>query len=598
MKRRLSVLLLVLAMSTAALAHVDGHQSVHDVIASVMERMKASLPHDSLAAMTEARAAQFLTEDELHVLGTEYLSFTVNVPATVSIMRYAGQRTVPYWLEAAGFRATGDTVVTGNRKAYEVWQKSVQPGRVGLGVNGFDGNSRCYFVAVGPANPGDSLGISDIYPGRHTATRFTSGELVYADSPHYALNVYPESLEGTVMLRGVQERSSQTRLAHVFRVTPFPATPTPDQIALTWSENPQTTQTVQWRTSTAVSETAVRFRCAQGGSTAQWQQIRANAVPLRDEFLINDQVCHRYSAVMRGLRPGMTYIYSVGNPETNEWSIERQFTTAPAGPEAFSFIYMGDVQNGIDAWETMVEGVYRDYPQAAFYVLAGDLVNRGTQRDDWDQFFHSARNVFSERPVVPVLGNHEHQGGHGPWMYLRNFTLPENGPMEADRERAYSLRYGNALFLILDSNQPVDTQAAWIEEQLANTDAVWKFVSYHHPAYSSGPTRDNPDIRETWGALFDRYHVDMALQGHDHAYLRTWPMRGGQRVDSAAEGTYYIVSSAGSKFYGQGEFDYTAVGFTNTSMFQVLDIRIQGHRLHYRAYDAAGVLRDEIVIEK
>ena len=140
-------------------------------------------------------------------------------------------------------------------------------------------------------------------------------------------------------------------------------------------------------------------------------------MPLRDKFLINDPVCHRYSAVMRGLRPGTTYIYSVGNPETNEWSIERQFTTAPDGPEAFSFIYMGDVQNGIDAWEPMVEGAFQQYPQAAFYVLAGDLVNRGTQRDDWDQFFHSARNVFGERPVVPALGNHEHQGGHGPWMY-------------------------------------------------------------------------------------------------------------------------------------------------------------------------------------
>ena len=98
--------------------------------------------------------------------------------------------------------------------------------------------------------------MTDIYPGHHSATRFTAGELIYEDSPHYALATYPESLEGQVMLRGVQERSEQMRLARVFRVTRFPATATPDQIALTWSENPQTTQTVQWRTSTDVSETA------------------------------------------------------------------------------------------------------------------------------------------------------------------------------------------------------------------------------------------------------------------------------------------------------------------------------------------------------
>jgi len=38
------------------------------------------------------------------------------------------------------------------------------------------------------------------------------------------------------------------------------------------------------------------------------------------------------------------------------------------------------------------------------------------------------------------------------------------------------------------------------------------------------------------GALFDKYHVDMALQGHDHAYLRTYPMNNQERVDSPQKG--------------------------------------------------------------
>ena len=90
----------------------------------------------------------------------------------------------------------------------------------------------------------------------------------------------------------------------------------------------------------------------------------------------------------------------------------------------------------------------------------------------------------------------------------------------------------------------------------------------------------------------------MALQGHDHAYLRTYPMHSEERAASPAEGTIYIVSVSGTKYYPQGDFDYTEFGMTNVSTYQVLDIRIDGNRLEYRAYDAQGELRDSFVIEK
>jgi hypothetical protein len=75
-------------------------------------------------------------------------------------------------------------------------------------------------------------------------------------------------------------------------------------------------------------------------------------------------------------------------------------------------------------------------------------------------------------------------------------------------------------------------------------------------------------------------------------------MKGGERAESPAEGTIYIVSVSGTKLYEQGEFDYTEHAFTNISTYQVLDIQISGDRLVYRAYDMEGELRDEFVIEK
>src|SRR5690606_6782057 len=110
------------------------------------------------------------------------------------------------------------------------------------------------------------------------------------------------------------------------------------------------------------------------------------------------------------------------------------------------------------------------------------------------------------------------------------------------KERAYHFTYGNALFIVLDSNLEPEDQAPWLEEVLKNSTETWKFAIFHHPAYSSREHRDNREVRKVWGGLFDEYHLDMALQGHDHAYLRTYPMKDETIHKTAADGTYYTIA--------------------------------------------------------
>jgi 3',5'-cyclic AMP phosphodiesterase CpdA len=258
---------------------------------------------------------------------------------------------------------------------------------------------------------------------------------------------------------------------------------------------------------------------------------------------------------------------------------------------------MGDAQNGLEQWGTLLHNAFGRRPDAAFYIMAGDLVNRGAEREDWDTLFHSAAGVYDRRSLVPAIGNHECQGDY-PGLYLKLFSLRENGPAGVEPERAYSFEYSNALFIVLDSNLPPRTQSKWLRERLANTTARWKFVILHHPLYSSAPARDNRSLRAAWGPIFDRYRVDMVLQGHDHAYLRTFPMRKGRRAGSPEKGTVYIVSVSGTKMYEQDPRDYTEFGMTNVATYQVVDIRIESDRLVYRAYDVRGHLRDELILDK
>ena len=159
------------------------------------------------------------------------------------------------------------------------------------------------------------------------------------------------------------------------------------------------------------------------------------------------------------------------------------------------------------------------------------------------------------------------------------------------------MEYGNALFVVLDSNLDLESQVEWLDATLGASDATWKFVVYHHPLYSPRPgDRGQPEQKAAWAPVFEKHGVDLALQGDDHAYLRTYPMRGDEVVGSPAEGPVYIMSVAGTKMYEQTDAPYVAKRFTDIATYQVIDI--DGGKLEYRSYDVDGTLMDAFSIAK
>jgi hypothetical protein len=383
------------------------------------------------------------------------------------------------------------------------------------------------------------------------------------------------------------------------RTTPFPSSTQPDQVILTWSADPATTQTIQWRTSNGTGDEFVQYRKA-GDPEEKNQQFKASFQIVKDKMLENDPSIQRNAAVLTGLAPDTRYTYRVGN--NNAWSAWADFETAPApsAPSPFSFLYLGDIQIGYDDWGNLLRQAVMKKPSLAFYVIPGDIVNRGNYRDEWDRLFNAARGTTERLPLISAIGNHECPQGSMPRFYLDLLALPENGPKDIRPERAYSLEYGNAFFVVLDTNLHPEDQRSWLEEQLANCKATWKFVVFHQPIYASVTRRDNHRVRDNWMDLLDKYHVDVVLQGHDHAYLRTFPMNAGKVVDSPDKGTIYTIAVSGSKFYEQkGPYDYAAVAFPDTPTYQIIDIETSPQdQLTYRAYDTQGTLRDEFKIQK
>ena len=601
-KRSARLALAALLLSTAlGQAHVGEHPSVHDTVAGIIDRFSKTMSLKELNAMDASKAKSLLTEKELHILATEHITFRVNVPVKVIIIRETAMGDKPFWLKDSGFTPMGFKITLQGTEV-DFWMKDFEVGRIGLGVNSLTGGNSHYIAALMPLKKETKLEVTELYPGQLRVGALKDGLQPFVDRPEAMpkLPVLPGVLSGLAVIRTQNESRDDAKLINLFRNTNHPALAKPDQVVLTWSGDPQTTQSIQWRTGPSVTKGEVQWVKKSDYNRfqpAQPKQTKATTFKMENANLLNDPAVHRHTVTLTGLDPGTAYIYSVGDGSDDGWSELAEFTTAPGRTEPFSFMYMGDAQNGLERWGSLVQSAYRQRPDVAFCIMAGDLVDRGNERDDWDSFFHSSRGVYDHCPVVPAIGNHENQGGH-PGMYLQMFDLPKNGPEGIEPERAYTFRYSNAEFFVLDTNLTMESQAVWLEKALAASTATGKLAVHHHPAYSSKPERDNPSIREHWTPLFDKYHLDMALQGHDHAYLRTYPIKDQKKVASTAEGTVYIVSVSGTKYYEQDKREYTEFGMTNTSTFQVLDIQISGNRLVYRSYDTDGKLRDNLIIEK
>ena len=140
--------------------------------------------------------------------------------------------------------------------------------------------------------------------------------------------------------------------------------------------------------------------------------------------------------------------------------------TAPGRARPVRFLYLGDAQTGLERWGRLLETAARRHPDLDFVVLAGDLVDRGNERTNWDHFFLRAAPVFDRLPVMPCAGNHEYLDV-GPRLYRAFFELPHNGPPGIDPDLVYSFEVGDACFAVLDS-----TLAVWDPDGRASAGRV------------------------------------------------------------------------------------------------------------------------------
>jgi len=334
---------------------------------------------------------------------------------------------------------------------------------------------------------------------------------------------------------------------------PGAATAAPDEIRLTWSDSPRTSQTIGWRTDSTTSVGMVQY--ARMG-----EPFTTSAKVAPEVLSTNVGKIYLFSVALRSLEAGTHYQYRVGNG--TEWSPTCTFETEGAGQASFDFLVFGDSHEkkpSYSVWNKTVTQAYKDNPRARFFVSLGDLIYSGRDYLQWQAWFQACRSVIAQIPVFPVIGDHEPRGTTSkelwqrPEYFVKLFNVPQNGPDKFKGE-VYSFDYGAAHIAVLnrsftyefsdsaDRQKMVYAESAWLDADLASTRQPWKIVIYHDATYNLSPDRSGIYTKRYFSPIIDKHHVDVVLNGHDHAMARSYFINNEEFVPTAAEGTVYIIS--------------------------------------------------------
>jgi len=189
----------------------------------------------------------------------------------------------------------------------------------------------------------------------------------------------------------------------------------------------------------------------------------------------------------------------------------------------------------------------------------------------------------------------------------------------------YSFDFRHVHFIVMSTLSDfvvTSDQYKFIEKDLqkasANDNIDWIVVTNYGPFYTSPSAHPaKNDIRNIYHPLFDKYGVDLVLQGHNHNYQRTYPVTFNPSKGSAPIVTnhfttgyqgskdgvvYAIVGTAGEGFHPlQGRQPYVATQFEGK--FGFLNIEISNGNPHTNLtgtfYDnVEGNVMDHFTIEK
>ena len=200
--------------------------------------------------------------------------------------------------------------------------------------------------------------------------------------------------------------------------------------------------------------------------------------------------------------------------------------------DSINFYVFGDSQGYQGGVEQIVTVANLHRPDFIFHC--GDLTPFGQENQ-----YQDIKTVLDQSivPVYTTIGNHELKDGGGE-LYEEYFGTP-----------TYSFNIGPAHFTVFNtSSSDVSSQEfTWLEQDLSQTEAEFKFVFTHIPPFDPRTGEDHSLINSTTSthlmSLFEEHEVDVVFTGHIHMYNET-----------IINGVKYVITGgAGASLYADEE---------------------------------------------
>ncbi|NUU60761.1 S-layer homology domain-containing protein [Paenibacillus agri] len=309
-----------------------------------------------------------------------------------------------------------------------------------------------------------------------------------------------------------------------------------------------------------------------------------------------------HKAEATGLKDNTSYYFRVGDESLGIWSTAGTFRTA-AKSGAFTFVDLADTQaksedEAILSAETLAKAL-KTVPNAEFVVHNGDIVDTGTNETQWDWLLGHSQDSLLNTTIAPSAGNHEDKAN----AFYEHFNIQEAAGSATVTGAYYSYDYSNAHFVVLNSNENSDQYANFSNEQVEwlkkdvqeahEAGARWIIVNIHKGPYTTSNHATDKDIMGSNGVrtkiapIMAELGIDFVLQGHDHIYARTKPIKAdgtaaatekitetlaGKTVEYTVnpDGSIYLIpATAGAKVYYKNQ--KPALGEAYYNLFEVAD---------------------------
>ena len=301
------------------------------------------------------------------------------------------------------------------------------------------------------------------------------------------------------------------------------------------------------------------------------------------QFVVNSDLTTEHILKVENLEADTKYYYEVsGNNKFLGGDSNYYFQTVPT-PDSKKAIYIwaggdfGDISNEVYLNnQTQVRDSYLNYSKnfkTDLWLWLGDI-GYGDNRDVQLQksiFDFYGSQILTKIPFSAALGNHEFDEDPAGQMtrdvHLLKITSPptnaEGGGIASNSKAFYSYNYGNTHFIVLDSygmddgkyrlydtNSP---QYQWFIKDLEANKSMWTIVFFHHPPYTKRAHDSDAEeelrlLRQTLVPVFDKYKVDLVLNGHSHIYERSYLIQNHIGSSETFDASIHVVNPNSGKY--------------------------------------------------